>query len=391
MGEKKIDDATLAVTDLFRLSVLTMLAIPVIFYFIARPMLIFMGCTSDIADDGRAYLVPILIAMPLITTFQLSCGFLQSEGRSFLCGAMQLLAFALNCGFFSPILLLVLKIPLRLAGLSFALSQSIIGIILTLLIYSGRFGLKPSLRSCIGPFHRPAFHGMLIALPFLINVLAAALPGMLLLTLIMKAASSQGISDKIGVIFPVFIKLNSAINSVSIGLCQGFLGAGSYACGARQPRRHLQLLGTVCLLGFAYHLVLMPIMVFKTEWLLSIWLKDDLDIAKRLVRIPYFTNTLIPLNFALINFLLSMKKAVVSLILTVVRGGLYVAYSFLCYHAMGQDPFKMMYAYNMDDATLFILGILCVAAPFMHVLTEARGKVFATMSTGLMSVDSSQN
>jgi Na+-driven multidrug efflux pump len=321
MGEKRIDDATQAVTDLFRLSLLTMLVIPVVFYFISRPLLVFMGCTGDIADQGRDYLLPVLFAMPFITTFQLSCGFLQSEGRSLLCGTMQLLAFVLNCGFFSPVLLLVIKIPLRLAGLSFALSQSIVGVVLTVLIYSGRFGLKPQPRAWLGPFHSEAFHGMLIALPFLINVLAASLPGMLLLTLLMKAAHSQGIGDKIGVIFPVFIKLNSAINSVSIGLCQGFLGAGSYACGAKQPRRHLRLLGTVCLLGFAYHLVLMPIMVFKTEWPLSIWLRNDLDIAKRLVRIPYYTNTLIPLNFAFINFLLLIKKAVVSLILTVVRGG----------------------------------------------------------------------
>jgi Na+-driven multidrug efflux pump len=73
MGENKIDDATLSVTDLFRLSILTMLVIPVIFYFITRPLLIFMGCTTNIADQSRAYL------LPFITTFQLSCGFLQSE------------------------------------------------------------------------------------------------------------------------------------------------------------------------------------------------------------------------------------------------------------------------------------------------------------------------
>jgi hypothetical protein len=60
---------------------------------------------------------------------------------------MQLLAYALNCGFFSPVLLLVIKIPLRLARLSFALSQSMVGIVLTALIYSGRFGLKASLPS----------------------------------------------------------------------------------------------------------------------------------------------------------------------------------------------------------------------------------------------------
>jgi hypothetical protein len=54
---------------------------------------------------------------------------------------------------------------------------------------------------------------------------------------------------------------------------------------------------------------------------------------------------------------------------------------------MGRDSFKMMYAYNMDDVTLFILGKLCMAAPFMQVFLEARGKAFATMSTGFITFE----
>jgi Na+-driven multidrug efflux pump len=370
IGERKIAEAELVVTDLFRLGIITMIFVAGAFWFAAKPLLIFLGCADNLADDGRAYLTPILIAMPLITTFQLACGFLQSEGRSVLCGAMQFVGFALNCGLLAPFMLKVLHVGLRLAGVSFAVSQACVGIGLTIAIYLGKFNLKPKLRDWIGPFHKSSFHAMLLALPFLVNVLASSLPPMMVLKLLMSAAEREGVSHLVGVVFPVFIKLNSAINSVSIGLCQGFLGAGSYAFSSGNGRRHLELMRAVCVLGFCYHLLFMPIMIFKPQWLARIWLskKDELDWARKLLRVPYFTNTLIPLNFAMVNFLLSTKSPMISLLLTLIRGGLFIGYSYLCYNLLGKSSEHMMYAYNMDDVTLFILGLIAMIGPFKKVL-----------------------
>jgi hypothetical protein len=149
-----------------------------------------------------------------------------------------------------------------------------------------------------------------------------------------KRQMSEGVADVGGVVFPVFINMNSAINSVSTGLCQGFLGAGSYAFSSKNALRHLHLFRAVCVLVFCYHLALMPIMVFKPQWpsRISMWDKTVLEWARLLIRIPYFTNSLIPLNFAMVNFLLSTKSPMISLFLTLVRGSLYVGQSFLgCY------------------------------------------------------------
>jgi Na+-driven multidrug efflux pump len=387
MGENRLRDAELVISDLFRIAVLTMIIVPIAFFFLSIPLLQFMGCTASEALEGREYLTPVLIAMPLITTFQVSCGFLQSEGRSVLCGAMQLTGFALNCGFLAPIMLKVVRVPLQYAGVSFALSQAIVGLVLTICIYRGKFGLKPNWRDLFGGFHRDAFHGMLIALPFLINVLASALPPMLLLRLMMSAADAQGVGTEVGVVFPVFIKLNSAINSVSLGLCQGFLGAGSYAYSSKNYARYLALFRSVCILGWCYHIVLMPLMVFRPEWPSRIWLSApvDLEWAHTLIHVPYYTNSLIPLSVALINFLLSMKKAIISLLLTLIRGGMYIGYSFLFYHVFEKSPEHLMYAYNADDVTLFLLAIACAARPFATVFRSSRLMVDEAMAQSLLS------
>lgn len=374
LGEKRYRDAEQVVADLFRLSMIGIGLFMLVFFYVAKPLLRFMGCDEDITNQGYQYLTPILAFMPLITLFQVSCGFLQSEGRSVLCGIMQLTAFALNCCIFAPIFLFVLKVPLKYAGISFALSQSIPGIVLTILIFSGKFTLKPKWRQLCKGFKKDSFHALLLASPFFINVLAGSLPPMLLLTLMMKAAKEAGIAEQVGEIFPVFLKINSAINSVSIGICQGFLGSGSYCRGAKQWSRLGKLFGLCLLVTFLYHLCLMPLMVFHADLPSKLWIdnKENLKLAKRMLAIPYYTNTLIPLNYAFVNMLLVMRKAVSALILTIIRGALYVGYTFIFYKFDDKDPVKLMYAYNCDDSTLFLLGGALVIPHIVYIVKEIK-------------------
>jgi Na+-driven multidrug efflux pump len=382
MGAKKLDQAEQVVADLFRFAFLSMCVFTVAFRFISYPLLIFMGLSHENAVLGTEYLYPILIAMPFIASFQLACGFLQSEGRSLLCGLMQFIGFALNCGCLAPIMLFWVKVPVQYAGVSFALAQSLVGIGLVIAIFCGRFGLKPKVRQLVRPFLKDSFHALLLALPFLINVLAATLPPMLLLTEMMAAARSHHppMDQEVGPVFSVFIKLNSAINSISIGMCQGFLGAGSYAHGAENHRRHLQLFGFCILITWLYHLALMPIMVFKTRWPCSIWLTGaQLNLSEKMIKIAYYTNTLIPLNFGWVNFLLTMRKPIIPLILTLIRGSLYVAYTFILYETKKNDPVRMMFAYNMDDVTLFLLGAMCALPSLIGVMKADRHKMLVPL------------
>lgn len=374
LGERRNKDAEQVVADIFRLSMVGIGLFMLIFFYVAKPLLKFMGCTDDITQQGYEYLTPILAFMPLITLFQVSCGFLQSEGRSVLCGIMQLTAFALNCCVFAPILLFAIKVPLKYAGISFALSQSIPGIILTILIFCGKFTLKPKWSQLFKGFKSDSFHALLLASPFFINVLAGSLPPMLLLTLMMKAAKAAGIAEQVGEVFPVFLKINSAINSVSIGICQGFLGSGSYCRGAQQWVRLAKLFGLCLLVTFLYHLCLMPLMVFHADIPSKLWIddKENLKLAKKMLAIPYYTNTLIPINYAFVNMLLVMRKALSGLILTIIRGGLYIGYTFIFYKFDKEDPIKLMYAYNCDDSTLFLLGGALVIPQIIFLARQIR-------------------
>lgn len=363
IGAGRKEEAGQVITDLFRISFITMIGVSTMFYFVAIPMLSFMGCTPQMAESGRQYITPILIGMPFTALFQLSCGFIQSQGRSILCGILQFAAFALNCGFISPILLFVVKVPIKYAGVSFALSQSIPGIILTILIFSGKFNIRPGWSLFFKKVAKETLNALLLGTPFILNILAGALPPMVLLHYMMKAAVTSGLADKIPNAFSVFLKLQSAVNSVSIGINQGLMTTGSYARGSGNYARLIQLFIRAVIITECYHLCWVPLMQIRGDWVASIWMseKDQLAFAKIFLRMPFYTNWLIPLNDSSVNFLLASGRPIIAMIPSLLRGTVVLIATFVFYYTGKNKPMRMMYAYNSQDVIVIILDIFLVA------------------------------
>lgn len=359
IGAKKTGDACQVITDLFRISFITMILVSTMFYFVSIPMLIFMGCTHDIAVEARRYLAPILIGMPFMALFQLSCGFIQSQGRSILCGLLQLAAFALNCGIISPILLFAVKVPIKYAGISFVLSQSIPGIILTILIFKGKFNIQPKISMFLRRISKGTLNALLLGTPYILNILAGAIPPMILLRYMMLAASNSGEAPLIASAFSVFLKLQSAINSVSIGINQGLIATGSYARGTGNYVRLLQLFIRAVLITATYHLCWIPLMETRADLIAKIWMsdKEQLSFTRYFLRIPFYTNWLVPLNDSTVNFVLASGKPVLAMIPSFVRGIVCLIATFSFYYTGKNQPKRMMYTYNTYDVTVLLFDI----------------------------------
>ncbi|EAY20829.1 hypothetical protein TVAG_436530 [Trichomonas vaginalis G3] len=372
IGAGKKEDAEQVITDLFRISFVSMILVSIMFYFVAIPMLIFMGCTHDIAVEARHYLTPILIGMPFMALFQLSCGFIQSQGRSILCGILQFAAFALNCGCISPILLFAVKVPIKFAGISFALSQSIPGVILAALIFTGKFNIRPKCSMFLRPVSKDTLNALLLGTPYILNILAGAIPPMILLRYMMLAATTSGEAPMIAAAFSVFLKLQSAVNSVSIGINQGLMATGSYARGAGNYTRLIQLYIRAGLITLTYHLCWIPLMQTRADWVAKIWMDDEeqLRFAKYFLRIPFYTNWLIPLNDSAVNFVLASGKPVLAMVPSLLRGTVCLIATFAFYYTGKDKPQRMMYTYNTFDVSvlLFDIGLVIYNLRYLYQL-----------------------
>ena len=374
IGEQRIADAEQVITDLYRLTIIAMILVPVLFVFATKPMLVFMGCTDDIADRAFHYLIPILCASPFTGIYQMGCGFLQSEGRSITNGFLQLAAFVLNCGVFAPILLFWVKVDLNLAGLAFALSQFIPGVILMVLIFAGKFNLKPRWELWKKKFIIETWRAVLMAAPFLLSVIAGAIPPLLLMNYMMKAAAEIGVAGPVAAVFSVFLKIQTFTVSFSYGINQGFLAAGCYAYAKKDWKRVFALLSWDVFVGLLILGIFTPIMIAKPEWAASIWIMsgDEMEYAKKMLPIPFYVNLLNALNDATVSFLLISKYSYTAMAPSIMRGITYIVGAVALYYTGKQDPVRMMWSLVINDVSIFVLDVGIFIVPFKKLLTWHR-------------------
>ena len=369
IGESRFKDAGQVVADIYRMSILTMLFIPIAFYFLTKPLLSFMGCTDDMTDSAQEYIIPILIAMPFITTFQLSCGILQSEGRSILCGFMQLTAMILNCGILAPIILFWVKAPFKYAGISFALAQSIPGLILSTLIFNGKFNSCARWRNLHMHPINDSYDALKIASPFILNVIAGTIPPLIMVNFMMKCAAKQGIAANAGSVYSVFLKLQPIVNSFSIGFALGMLSAGSYAHGAKKDGRLTSIFNNTFIITLVLQLVVLPVLVAKADLIASFWISDEesLKLAKKMIRIPFYTNWATAINEVSTALLQCIGHAWTAMSPSLVRGVCYICYALAFYYTNKENCVRMMYVYNANDITILILDIIIIIAPLNKI------------------------
>jgi Na+-driven multidrug efflux pump len=335
-------------------------------------MLIFMGCSPELADRAFDYLVPILCAAPFTGLYQMGCGCLLSEGRSILNGLMQLVAFVTNDGFLAPLLLFVAHVDLNLIGLAFAGSQIVPALILFFMIFNGKFNLKPTWSLWKHKFSKETPTALKLAGPFVLNVIAGALPPLLLMNFMMGAAAKLDVSQPVASSFTVFLKIQVFAWSFSIGVNQGLLSSGSYAWGAQRFSRLFQLFLMSFAMSIAIELAVTPLMIVRPEWIAQIWITEDseMEYAKKMLPIPFYANWLNAFNDATTNLLLTMKYPWAAMAPSLTRGASFLVGATVLWATNKDDPVRMMWSFCINDFVVTALDVVLLIAPLRKLHTQ---------------------
>lgn len=369
IGESRFEEAARVVVDVYRIAFFSMIIVPIIFYFLTKPILTFMGCTPEMAERALPYLTPILCMMPFIALFQISCGIIQSEGRSMLSGLMQLLAFVLNCGFFSPILLFGLKVDFKFAGIGFALSQAIPGIILSSMMLSRKFDTQANWKMLVGKFSKETWEGIKLASPFIINVIAGTIPPVIMINFMMTEAYAEGIGAEVGAVYSVFLKIQPIVNSFSISFSDGMLSSGSYAHGALNHKRFSMLLMWDFILNMISQFIFLPLVCYRPDVVVKIWLSDpdSLKLSRKFVAIPFYSNWVNGVNESVTALLQCLRYSWTALIPSVGRGVYYIIFAFVFRAIPHNGAIFMLYAYVATDACILLTDLAVSIIPLKRV------------------------
>ena len=204
------------------------------------------GASEEIVELGYEYILPNLCGTFVPCVYLLACGCLQAEGRSWLFTAVQVSALIGNMFIFAPFFLFVLKMGISGVAYSTLVAELIPGLVVVVLFYCGRFGIKPHVRDLLKKPSPHTWVAVKVGFAQLVYQLSLALPGLLIRYYFGYGCKFYDDPEKtfndVMAGFNTFCRFWSMVVCVPNALTIGFLPAASYANGAKRFSRVIRLL-----------------------------------------------------------------------------------------------------------------------------------------------------
>lgn len=357
LAQNRREQAERLLVDVIRIAFLSTAILCLILSFLSRPFLTFLGCPDDRLDKAEGYLRATFILLPFCGLFQISSAALQSQGKSIVNGICQVISLVSNGGIFAPILFFAIKVPFEYASLSPLLSRGVPALIIWILIFNGKLGMKPKLQYFISKFTPESKNVILNGLPSLINSAGEKIPSLLFFSYTIKAAKNEKIDDPIGKLMTVNQKILAVTTQIPIAFSQGFLTCGSYSFGGKHYSRLILLFLYTCTIVLVYQIFWTLMMGLNGRGVSTIWLShpDALNYASSYLRIPYYTCMLTALSDICVQCLLSTGKTIFSIIAPLFELLVSIGFVYLFYYTDDHNSLRMMYVYNCVDLCTFAL------------------------------------
>lgn len=240
-GRKQFDDATQVACDLMRLTIVCGIIVPVVILPSHDPMCKWFKASKQTMEWGFQYILP-LCACSVLTCLNLCCqGFLQAEGRTMLIGFIDLVALVVACGGICPLLLFGLNVGICSASVSTICADAVPGIVLCILYFRGKFGIKLNWRQLFKPFSKHTWPALVVGLSQLVSNLSACIPGIPIRNLIGRSCGDDHIYDLAMASFNVCCRVFQFGSCICIAVTTGFIPPASYAHAANNDKRYLKL------------------------------------------------------------------------------------------------------------------------------------------------------
>ena len=284
-------------------------------------------------------------------------GFLQGIGKAVMNGLVHLAANILQTCIITPLLLFAVKIDVTLVNISQVIAQSIVGIILFLFIFNGKFSLQPSMEMWFSPFSRETRKGALMSLPLIPTFINALVPSSLILRYMTSACDDQKKKTDIIAVYTVILKIFMIGLALPVSLSVGFLTTGTHSMAVLNYKRMLVALSFVFIVSLVFLTLFIPLMIGKPLIIMKLFISNQsqLELAKKMVPIPMFTFGLAVCFHSLGTFFITAGKPIIAFVIPFVQLSTLCISSKVISLKFPHDPIKVLHAYNVCDNITFVI------------------------------------
>jgi Na+-driven multidrug efflux pump len=326
--------------------------------------------SEEIVHQAFLYLLPVLAGAITAVMFLLGCGILQAQGRTWLFAAAQIASFLLNGLLFDPLFLLGLKTEVWGGALATMLAELIPGVVLMYYVLSGRSGPHFDIHLFFQKFSPESYAALRAGFATLIMHLSTTIPAIFMQKYVALAAQEIGQFEDVMAIWNVLLRVYRLSICLVLALNTTFIPAVSYAFGRGEFFRILKLTGHVSWITFLWAIICEAVICLAPRQLGRIWSSRDsfLDWVERLLPKAFYAAVLAPAPYIGVAFLNSVKRPLLSSVLSIVTNLLPLpAFSTALYFTGKGDPGRVIYAYVIRDGFSFVIALGLIARPLWEI------------------------
>lgn len=366
-GKGSKGECTQLYIDFLRIAIIIGLILPIILLPIAQPLIKWFGASHDIARMGFEYMIPLSAGSSFTFVFFMNCGLLQAEGHTFLYAFAQMGAFALYM-LLNPLFLLYFKLPIWGTSLASVISNSIPGVVLTILVFRGKFELKPKLNMIIKGFTHETLEGIKSGISTLFEEISLNLPLILMQKYISISANAVGEYTSVMAVWSIIADIEELCTCLCSAVMIGLLPAASYSYGAKNYSRILKLMLHALWMMTIWSTIFSLILIFLPGQVASIWSNDPEFIkwAKKMIHVYALANSLNSADFVFPTVLIAMKRVTAATVLSFLTCLLPIPiFATILYFTNKNDPVRIMYTFPLDDVFSIIVSLFFMIKPIL--------------------------
>ena len=390
-GAGKESEAGQVMCDLIRMCFVFGALVPACLIPAVKPTFRWFGLPDDVVDASYDYIFPLIVMTVTTCIYLGSLGFLQGEGRSLLSGAITIISGILNMAGLCPLLLMVKPIRdvlgVRGASMATVIAEGVPGIVVVLLFFSGKFGVKPQWRQLCKPFSKETYIALRVGLSQLMANLSISIPGIIVRKLMGLSANGDPVMAKDTMSgFTVVFRYSQVTNCVILAVTMGFLPPASYAYAAGQYKRWLKLAFWALFLNLFWGSATTVLSWTMPTTLCSIfgtgegymrWAVPMIQIGNAL---GFFTFSRYNFPSMLQSMMLGFTATLLSLASQLVA---MLGFSLLMYYTDKHQPVRICWCYSLSYAFGYFIGIFVLWKPLWNVWVKSKDEQHQLLSSSM--------
>lgn len=367
IGSGDRSSASHLVSNAILLCVIVSIFFAIVFIFLFKPLLQFLGTPDYMIESTIKFLMPIYSAIPVTSLVYIAQYYLQSIGNSILSGLIKVSVYILQLCVFSPLFLFGLKVSTTFMKLGNVISNAIVAIGMMILMYKGKFSLKLSFKDVFSKFHPEIKQAIVSALPLLLSYLVYSLPQILILQTLTSTAKEY--AKEIGGVFAVYTRLIAIVAEFPGAFSQSFLSTGTHAWGSSNPKRLIKLALWTILLSTVFTFIISSLIIFNKTAICKAFLdnNDEIKLAEKMIPIPFYTATLQGISMPISLLMIIVGKPLLAFIESLVQMIILCGGCKLIAAWNKNDVTKIMHVYNISDLIYLALNLIFLAFPIIAI------------------------